>query len=398
MSGISCDYLIVGGGLAGASAAAGIRELDKTRSIILLGAESHLPYERPPLSKKLWSGKTDVKEIFVHDRAYYDKNRIALALGRRAAALDAARRTVTDDRGDSYRFGKLLLATGGSPHILPIPGAWLPGVCYYRTLDDYQRIRSLALPGSSAVIIGGGFIGSEMAAALRQTGVEVTMVYPAPCLCDTVFPLEMGLAMEALFERKGVRILKGRTPVSFEKEGGRFATRTDRGEKLDSDVIIVGAGIGPSAELAAGAGLETGDGITVDGYLRTSHPEIYAAGDNARFPYQALGRQMRLEHWDNALNQGKTAGRNMAGAREQYGYMPYFFSDLFELGYEAVGEVDSRLEISADWEKPYEKGVLYYAREGKVRGVMMCNVWDRVESARGLIRRGVEAAKKLIAA
>jgi len=398
MAETTCSYLIVGGGLAGASAVAGIREVDHNGTITLLGAENHLPYNRPPLSKKLWLGKADLDDIFVHDQAYYDCAGVTLRLGRRATALDAGRRVVTDDKGDTYLFKKLLLATGGSPRLLSVPGGDLPGLCYYRTVDDYKNIRALAAPGKSALIVGGGFIGSEMASALRQNGVGVTMVYPSPYLCYNVFPLDVGIAMEELFGRKGIRIFKDCKPAAFEKKGERFVTRTSWGEKLESDIVIIGAGILPAAGLASAAGLATSEGIEVDSYLQTSRQDIYAAGDNACFPYQALGQPMRLEHWDNALNQGKRAGRNMAGAREPFLYMPYFFSDLFDFGYEAVGEVDSRLEVSTDWEKPYNKGVIYYTRGGKIRGVMMCNVWERVEAARGLIRRKAEVAEKMIAA
>ena len=245
------------------------------------------------------------------------------------------------------------------------------------------------------MIIGGGFIGSEMAAALCINKLNVTMIYPSAHLCDRVFPEDLGLAMERLYQSRGIRILKGQKPASFERKGSRFVVRTSGGEQIESDLVIVGVGIKPAVELAERAGLATGDGIIVNEYLQTSHPDIYAAGDNARFPYRALGQQVRVEHWDNALNQGKHAGRNMAGAHETFTYMPYFFSDLFEFGYEAVGEVNSRMEIVADWQKPFDTGVIYYLRNGKIRGAMMCNVWDKVEAARALIRRGAGADERL---
>ena len=201
--------------------------------------------------------------------------------------------------------------------------------------------------------------------------------------------------MEQIYQDRGIRILKGQKPNSIERKGSAFLVRTIGGAQIESDIIIVGIGIKPAVELAEGAGLSTSDGIIVDEYLQTSHPSIYAAGDNARFPYRALGQPMRVEHWDNALNQGKHAGRNMAGAHEAFIYMPYFFSDLFEFGYEAVGEVDSRMEIVADWRKQHHTGVIYYLRNNKIRGAMMCNVWDKVEAARQLILRGAGAAERL---
>ena len=390
------DYLIVGAGMAGASAVEGIRERDPKGSITIIGAENHLPYDRPPLTKKLWFGKAEVKDIFLHDQAFYDENKVTLALGRRVLKLDTESRTVTDHTGEAHRFRKLLVATGGAPRALPIPGGEIKELCYYRSLDDYERMRRQAAEGKSAVVIGGGFIGSEIAAALSTNHLSVTMVYPSGWLCNRVFPKDLGLAMERLYQSRGIQILKGQKPSSIERHGSGFIVHTDRGQKIKSDLVIVGAGIRPVIDLAEQAGLKTGDGIIVNEYLQTSHPDVYAAGDNARFPYQALGQETRVEHWDNALNQGKHAGRNMAGAREVFTYMPYFFSDLFEFGYEAVGEVDSKLETVADWEKPHETGVIYYLREGKIRGAMMCNVWDKVDEARELIRTGAGATARVV--
>ncbi len=390
------DYLIVGAGLAGASAVEGIRERDSKGSITMIGAEKHPPYDRPPLTKKLWFGKAEVKDIFLHDQAFYENNGVRLALGRSVVALDTQSRAVTDDTGQRYRFRKLLLATGGVPRALPIPGGDMEGVCYYRSLDDYERMRREAAEGKSAVIIGGGFIGSEIAAALSTNKLQVTMVYPSAWLCRRVFPQDLGLAMESFYQSRGIRILKGQKPTSIEREASRFIVYTSEGSKIKSGLVIVGAGISPAIHLAEQAGLRTGDGIVVNEYLQTSQPDIYAAGDNARFPYQALGQETRIEHWDNALNQGKHAGRNMAGAHQVFDYMPYFFSDLFEFGYEAVGEVDSQLETTADWQKRHETGVIYYLREGKIRGAMMCNVWDKVEEARNLIRARADAPARVV--
>jgi NADPH-dependent 2,4-dienoyl-CoA reductase/sulfur reductase-like enzyme len=192
---------------------------------------------------------------------------------------------------------------------------------------------------------------------------------------------------------RGIKVLVNEMPSAFAKAGGKFLTQTLSGVKLESDMVIAGIGIAPALELPRKAGLQTANGVIVNEYLEASLPGIYAAGDIAFFPYPALGKQTRVEHWDNALNQGKWAGRNMAGAREPYTYMPYFFSDLFEFGYEAVGEVDSRLETFADWQKENDTGVIYYLKDNKVRGAMMCNVWDKVEAARELIRKGEQVSK-----
>ncbi|BBI99967.1 N-acylamino acid racemase [Ferrigenium kumadai] len=381
------DYVIVGGGLAGASAVEGIRERDAAGSILLIGEEVHLPYDRPPLSKKLWFGKKNVEDIFLHDRAFYDTHGVALALGAAASRLDPAAKRITLAGGATYGYGKLLLATGCKPRHLDIPGGDLDGICYFRDLDDYLHTRGKAAEGKSAVVVGGGFIGSELAAALNINKLDVTMIFPGELLCDRVLPDYLGRAVQQRYQEKGVRILASDKPVSFGNNGNQFVTRTWKGETIASDIVIVGVGVVPDLELARSGGLEVGNGIVVNEYLETSSPDIYAAGDNAFFPYRVLGQAMRIEHWDHALIQGRWAGRNMAGAHEPYTHLPYFFSDLFEFGYEATGEVDSRLETFADWQKENETGVIYYLRDGKVRGVMMCNVWDKVETARELIRK-----------
>ena len=384
----SYTYIIVGAGLAGGCAADAIREHDKKGSVLLVGDEKHLPYDRPDLSKKLWFGKKKVEEIFLHDQNYYDENGIHIKLGTRIVELDARRKAVRDGNGSSFRYEKLLLATGGIPRTLPIPGGNLEGVCYYRYLDDYLRIRSEVKEGKSAVVIGGGFIGSEIAAALNTNRVKVTMIFPEPYLVQRVFPDYLGKAIQQHYIERGIKILNGDKPSSFVKDGDKFLTKTSKGKQVESDLLIVGLGIMPAIDLAQQAGLKISNGIVVNEYFQTSDPDVYAAGDNACFPYQALGQNMRVEHWDNAINQGKWAGRNMAGAHEQFDYMPYFFSDLFEFGYEAVGEVDSQLETFADWQKENDTGVIYYLKEGKVRGLMMCNVWGKVDAARELIKKG----------
>jgi len=382
------QYIIVGGGVAGASAAAGIREYDQQGTVLLISNEPYLPYHRPPLTKDLWFGKKTLKQVFVEPETFFAEQRITLALGVEVTAVDANNHRLTDSGGVEYQYGKLLLATGGIPRRLDIPGENLDGVCYYRYLDDYQAIHGQTETGVSAVVIGGGFIGSEIAAALANSQAIVTMIYPEPTLCSRVFPAEMGNALQEQYRRCGMTMLKEDMPTAIQRHDGQFVTRTRSGRQIVSDLLLVGVGITPAIELAQHAGLAIDNGIVVDTYLRTSHPDIYAAGDNANFPYTALGQRTRVEHWDNAVNQGKYAGRNMAGAEMAYDYMPYFFSDLFKLSYEAVGEVHARLETFADWQQVNEKGVIYYLRDGKVRGVMMCNIWNQVDAARALIQSG----------
>ncbi len=389
-------YLIIGGGLAGASAVDGIREVDRDGSILLLAAERHVPYHRPPLSKHLWFKLNRVgivhdpqwystKGIFVHDEQWYFDRGSRLLLGNSAVSVDTQDHIVTDQVRQSYGYEKLLLATGGYPRHLDIPGGNLPGVCYYRTLDDFLALHAEVKGGFAVLVIGGGFIRSEMAAALTMNKADVTMLFPGDYLVSRVFPKSLGLAITDKYQARGVKLLRRDTAVSIEKAGDMLLTHTRNGKEIRTQLIVAGIGILPTIDLARKAGIQTGDGVVVNDRLQTSAPDVYVAGDNALFPYAALDRRMRLEHWDNALHQGKQAGRNMAGANEPYTYMPYFFSDLFEFSYEAVGDVTSKLDTVADWKKENDTGVIYYLNDNRVRGVMMCNVWDKVPAARDLI-------------
>jgi NADPH-dependent 2,4-dienoyl-CoA reductase/sulfur reductase-like enzyme len=388
MSVLSYRYVIIGAGLAGAAAVEGIREVDAEGSVLLLGHEKHLPYDRPPLSKKLWFGQKTVEEITLHPEEWYLEQGVEALPHVDVVALDPANKRVTTGGGREYTYEKLLLATGGTPRRLTIPGGDLEGLYYYRYLDDYLRLREQIAAGSLVTVIGAGFIGSEMAAALNITGAEVTLIYPSPYLVDRVFPAGLGQALEQVYRDRGVRVLQGEKPVALERQGDKFITTTDTREHVVADAVVIGIGITPTITLAQAAGLEIGNGIAVNEYGQTSHPDLYAAGDVAQFPYRALGQTTRVEHWDHAINHGKYAGRNLAGAGQPYDYMPYFFSDLFEFGYEAVGDCSSRLETFADWQEENKTGVIYYRAEGRVRGAMMCNVWDQVPAARKLIQAG----------
>jgi 3-phenylpropionate/trans-cinnamate dioxygenase ferredoxin reductase subunit len=383
----SYDYIIVGAGLTGASAVEGIRERDARGTILLVGAEPQRPYNRPPLSKQLWTGKETLETIFVHDVAFYEQQHVTLLPNTEIAALDAGAKAVVDGNGQRYLYGQLLLATGGRPRTLSIPGGNLDGISYFRTYESYVRLRTTADKAKTAVVIGGGFIGSELAAALSTIGLAVTMIFPEPYLVNRVFPEPLARAIQKNYVDRGVRILDGDRPVSIARSGEQFAVRTLNGAQLDTDVVVVGIGIAPDLKLATQAGLQTGNGIVVNERLQTSDPNIYAAGDNAFFQYKPLGKSMRVEHWDNAINQGKYAGRNMAGAAQPYDYMPFFFSDLFDFGYEAVGEVDASLATYADWQEKFRTGVIYYLADDMVRGVMLCNVWEKVDAARRLIQK-----------
>ncbi len=379
-------YVIIGGGLAGAAAVEGIREVDQRGSILLLGAEKDPPYDRPPLSKQLWTGGKTVAEIVLHDEAFYEKNAVDLRLATEVTQIDAAAHTIRDSQGNVDHYERLLLATGGTPRRLDIPGGYLEGVSYYRTLHDYHQLRATAVEGKSVLVIGGGFIGSELAASLRTNKLAVTMVFPSRWLVSRVFPEALGRYLTEQYRAKGIEILDGDIPLSIQRERSGYLTRTRAGREIRTDLVVAGIGITPNVSLAQTAGLSVGNGVIVNEFLQTSAPDIYAAGDIALFPEAGFGPR-RLEHWDNAVSQGKHAGRNMAGARERFTSLPFFFSDLFEFGYEAVGDIDSRLTTFADWQEENKTGVIYYLDGNRLRGAMMCNVWGKVDAARALIQK-----------
>jgi NAD(P)H-nitrite reductase large subunit len=382
----SYSYIIIGAGLAGAAATEGIREVDQQGSILLIGAEKDQPYDRPPLSKQLWSGAKSVEEVFLHDEEFYRKNRVDLHLGVQVQRLDIEHHAVVDRQGNTYRYKRLLLATGAVPRRLNIPGGDLEGISYYRTLPDYRQLRPAAVEGRSALVIGGGFIGSEVAAALCVNNLEVTMIFPSKWLVSRVFPESPGRALTGYYRNKGIDVLTEDVPLAIQRGERGYLAHTRAGREIRANLVVVGIGVTPNITLAKDAGLTTGDGVLVNEFLQTSNNDIYAAGDVAFFPDSNLGPR-RIEHWDNAMSQGRHAGRNMAGAREPFTYMPFFFSDLFEFGYEAVGDVDSRHETFADWQEENKTGVIYYLDRGRLRGAMMCNLFGKVDAARDLIKR-----------
>ncbi|MFA7095649.1 MAG: FAD-dependent oxidoreductase [Gammaproteobacteria bacterium] len=379
------DYCVVGAGLAGASAIGGIRELDPHGSIALFGAENRLPYHRPPLSKGLWFGKKQPHEIDVVPGDELQRKGIDLHLDRPVLALDRSQKTLHCGNGDRYAYGKLLLAQGGLVRTLDLPGAADERILYLRTLDDYQRIRAAIKSGVHAAVVGGGFIGSEMACALaEQPGVRVTHILSGAGPLAQVLPTELSRFLTGYYQKRGIQVLAG-TRLQAVMPDNRLQLELDNGTVMEADCVVAGSGIRPDTTLAQAAGLELDDGVVVDRQLRTSDPDIFAAGDLARYPDPVHGTRIRIEHWDNARATGHQAGRNMAGAGEDFAYQSMFFSDLFDLGFEAVGELDARLETFADWEEEFRKGVIYYLRDGTVVGVLLWNVWDKVDAARALI-------------
>jgi NADPH-dependent 2,4-dienoyl-CoA reductase/sulfur reductase-like enzyme len=371
------DYLIVGGGMTADAAVRGIQKEDAKGTIGVIGADGHPPYNRPPLTKGLWKG--DAPDSIWRKT---EETGAQLILGRRVVNVDPERKRVTDDQGTAYDYGTLLLATGGETRrFKDAPES----VVYFRTLDDYRKVRGLADRGAGFVVVGGGFIGSEIAAALRMQDRDVTMIVKDDGIGARVFPPDLSRWLVEYYREKGVTVLLGKGADRVEARDGKFQVRSGKDEPLVADAVVAGLGIEPNVGLARQAGLVVSDGVEVDDQLRTSRPEIYAAGDVANFLNPALGKRIRVEHEDNANTMGEIAGRNMAGAGRRYDHLPMFYSDLFDLGYEAVGDVSARHQTVADWKEQFREGVVYYLEAGRVRGVLLWNTWGQVDAARALI-------------
>ncbi|MCI0395328.1 MAG: FAD-dependent oxidoreductase [Chloroflexi bacterium] len=373
-------YLIIGGGMTAGAAAAGIREVDKTGAIGIIAAEHEPPYDRPPLSKQLWTGRKQLEAIYHELPPGVD-----LQTGRLAQQLDPEQKKILDDRGDLFTYDKLLLATGSTPRQLPFGK---DNIIYFRTANDYRHLRRLSDTHQRFAVIGGGFIGSEIAAALALQGKQVTMIFPEKGIGSALFPADLAAYLNEYYRQKQVEVLAGTAVTGVTGSETDLTVVTNNGRSLQVHGIVAGIGVKPNTTLAEKAGLAVDNGILVNERLQTSHPHIFAAGDVANYPDTLLGVRRRVEHEDAAKSMGQTAGRVMAGADVRYDYSPMFYSDLFDLGYEAIGELDARLDTVADWQEPYQKGVIYYLQDGRIRAVLLWNVWGKVDEARQLIATG----------
>jgi 3-phenylpropionate/trans-cinnamate dioxygenase ferredoxin reductase subunit len=386
-------YLIVGGGMAADAAARGIRELDPTGRIGILAQESTPPADRPSLSKDLWNDPDQgVDDIWLNTEA--DTGAV-LHSGVSATDIDREARVVATDSGESFGYDRLLLATGSAPKRLDLLED--PRVLGFRSVHDYERLRSLSGAGRHVVVIGGGFIATEIAAALVGQKTEVSLVFPDEVLGGHTFPADLARHIHDTYLDRGVHLVPGTHVEAADVDGERIRVRLSSGESLECDAVVEGVGVTPNVDLAERAGLAVDDGVVVDRHLRTQDENIFAAGDVASYPDRLLGRR-RVEHVDQATESGKLAGRNLAGADEPYEHTPFFYSDLFDDGYEAVGDLDAGLEtVTAlgDGQR-----VVYYVDGPRVVGVLLWNVWDRVPDATAAIAEAdasdVEALRQRI--
>jgi 3-phenylpropionate/trans-cinnamate dioxygenase ferredoxin reductase subunit len=384
-------FLIVGASLAGAKAAETLRAEGFTGRVILLGEEPELPYERPPLSKGYLLGTEDRDKAFVHERAWYDEQGIELRPGLRAESLDPAGHTVTVATGEQLAYDKLLLATGSVVRRLQVPGAELDGVHYLRRVEQADTLRDLLVEGARLVVIGAGWIGLEVTAAARTHGATVTLVESAALPLHRVLGDEAAQVFADLHAAHGVDLRMSTGVREITGSGGRVASVTlDDGTSVPADAVIVGVGITPAVDLARAAGLAVDNGVVVDAALRTSDPDVYAAGDVANAYNPLLNRHIRVEHWANALNGGPAAARSMLGQEVVYDRVPYFFSDQYDLGMEYSGyaEPGSYDQVVFRGDVSRREFVAFWLSGGRVLAGMNVNVWDVTDDIQQLVRSG----------
>jgi NADPH-dependent 2,4-dienoyl-CoA reductase/sulfur reductase-like enzyme len=379
------QYIIIGGGMTGSAAVMGIRKNDPEGSIAMFSKENYGPYNRPPLTKSLWDGK-EIESIM----RPLDQYNVDMYLDTTIKTIDPDQKVVTTTKGDHYQYHKLLLATGGDP--IPLPGA-PEDVIYYRTRSDFHYLKELTQKKDRFCVIGGGFIGSELAAALNKTGKDVTLIFPEDGICATLFPQDLATFLVTYYRENGVQVLNNHLVDSITKQGETFIVKyhqvdNDQAFQENFDGVIAGIGIRPNTSLAEEASIPVQDGILVDEFLRTDAKDVYAAGDVANFKHVPLKKRVRVEHEDNANTMGMTAGLNMSGGTEKYDHFPFFYSDLFDLGYEAVGEINPELEVFEDWIDPFKKGTIFYLNDDKIRGLIFWNLWGKVDEGREVIEMG----------
>ena len=382
------SLVIVGASLAGAKAAEGARAGGFDGRVVLVGDEPTPPYERPPLSKAVLRGEAAPETTRVHDADFYETNDVELFTGHTAEALDLAGHEVRLGGGESIPFTSVVLATGAAPRRLDLSGATLDGVHYLRTVDDSNRLGEAIRAAGRVAVIGAGWIGSEVAASARQLGADVVLIDPLPVPLQRVLGDEIGAVFAQLHADHGVQL---RMETGVQELRGRTAVEQvvlSNGDVEAADLVVIGVGVAPRVDLAVAAGLDVDNGVVVDEQLRSSAPEVYAAGDVASAWHPFFQRHLRVEHWANALNQGITAGANAAGGSDVYDRLPYFFSDQYDLGMEYVGYADPDDVVVVRGSTADREFIAFWQRDGLVTAAMNVNVWDVVDDLKAIITGG----------
>jgi len=393
-------FVIVGASLAGAKAAETLRTEGFEGRVVLIGEETERPYERPYLSKEYLRGDKPAAKLYVHNEGFYADNDIELLTGTRVESLDPGAREVTLSGGSTMAYSRLLLATGAAPRRLALPGADLPGVRYLREMADSDALRTAITAASRVVVIGAGWIGSEVAASARQLGAEVAIVGPEAVPLERVLGPRVGGVYRDLHAEHGVDLHLSTQIEAIVGNGAAQGVRTTDGSVIEGDLVVVGVGASPRDELAREAGLTLENGIVVDEFLRTSAPDVFAAGDVAATWNTRYNKRIRLEHWANALNQGPTAARNMLNGSSKdskdstdhpmtaYAKLPYFYSDQYDLGMEYNG-------YATDWDHVVFRGdpsagefIAFWLRDGRVLAGMNANIWDQGDAIKAIVRGG----------
>src|SRR4051794_12379199 len=382
-------FVIVGGGLAGAKAAATLRSDGFDGSVVLVGEEREPPYERPPLSKEYLRGEVGREKTWAEEDGFYEANAIEVLSGVRVEAIDTSASQVAVAGRDPIRYERLLLATGAEPRRLPIEGADLDGVHYLRTVDDSDALHELLAGGGVRLaIVGAGWIGSEVAASARQLGNDVTVLEMDEVPLGRVLGRQLGGFYRDVHADHGVTFLGGVAVERLDGPGRVERVMLGDGREVAADAVLIGIGVVPRTELAQAAGIELDDGVRVNAALESSVPNVYAAGDVANAWHPQLGRPLRVEHWANALNQGPAAARSMLGQAVSYDRVPYFFSDQYDVGmeYSGVGSPEDKVVIRGDLAA--REFVAFWLRDGRVQAGMNVNVWDVTEPIQALVRSG----------
>jgi len=389
------NIVILGGGMVAGYAAKQLVELGLPQGeLAILSADNAVPYERPPLSKSFLAGKDSEDAIKINPEDFYKKNGIGVKLECEAVTVDVKRRRLILKNGDEFGFQKLVIATGARPRILNIPGSRLENLFYLRSLNDSKRIRNAAENAKHAIVIGGGFIGMEVAAVLAQKGIEVAMVLNDDRVFKRLFSPEMSDFFESYYAAREVRLIKSMSVAEFRGEGTVSSVVLKDGQTVRCDLVVAGIGVQPSIEVVANSGLDLGDGILVNEYLQTSHPDVFAAGDVANYQDVLFAKRRRVEHWDNAVSQGQYCARSLMGEKTPFRHVPYFFSDVFDLSYEYWGDSSGSDQVIHRGDMSSNSFSVWWLRQQQVVAAFTMN---RPDEERNVAPQWIESRQRVLA-